>query len=54
MGTVIVLNFIDKDGTFLWENLKDLKEYNPMSVIDYFIADIFSSETALYWWMVIY
>jgi hypothetical protein len=40
-----------KDGSTSWENLKDLKEANPIETAEYAVAHSLTSEPAFSWWV---
>ena len=40
-----------RDGTTSWENLKDLKESNPLEVAEYAVANLLDKEPAFAWWV---
>ena len=40
-----------KDGSTLWEPLKDLKESNPLEVAKYNVTNGIQNEPALIWWV---
>ena len=40
-----------KDGSTTWEPLKDLKEFNPIEVSEYAVANTIDHEPAFAWWV---
>ena len=40
-----------KDGSISWEHLKDLKESNPLEVVEYAVANNLTHEPAFSWWV---
>ena len=40
-----------KDGTVTWTSLKDIKESNPIEVVEYVIARNIRDKTAFAWWV---
>ena len=40
-----------KDGSTSWEKLQDLKESNPLEVVEYAVANLIDKEPAFAWWV---
>jgi hypothetical protein len=45
------LQVLWKDGTTSWELLKNLKESNPIEIVDYAVANRIDQEAAFAWWV---